>query len=321
MFLARAGMGISEAFYLPTALALICDYHREGTRSLAIGIHQCGIYVGTALGGIGGYLAEYFGWRAGFGVLGAVGAGYALVLMKFLPGAPPNQALPGSGTASQPTSARVRLVPALASLAGQWGYWILLTGFLLLGITTWLIYGWLPTYLREHFHLWIGAAGLSATGYVQAASVVGVLAGGRWADRWAGTNRRGRMYVAALGCMIAAPGLFLMADTDSFPVGIGALLLLGLGIGFYTTNTMPILRQVTDARYSATGYGIYNFAGCIAGGLMAYAGGAFRDHHGDLALIFRATAAGVLAAGLLLLAAKPLTGKTNPCAAGPAPQE
>ena len=48
---ARALMGISEAFYIPAALALIADYHPGLTRSRAVGMHQAGIYVGQILGG------------------------------------------------------------------------------------------------------------------------------------------------------------------------------------------------------------------------------------------------------------------------------
>src|SRR5438876_362936 len=66
MLVARALMGLSEACYIPAALALISDYHRGPTRSLATGLNMSGIYAGAALGGIGGYIAERFGWRMGF---------------------------------------------------------------------------------------------------------------------------------------------------------------------------------------------------------------------------------------------------------------
>jgi MFS family permease len=62
---ARALMGISEACYIPAGLALIADFHHDGTRSRAVGIHQSGIYAGIILGGAGGYIADSsHGWRA-----------------------------------------------------------------------------------------------------------------------------------------------------------------------------------------------------------------------------------------------------------------
>jgi MFS family permease len=83
MWLRRA-MGVSEAFYIPAGLSLIADYHRGATRSLAVGIHMSGIYMGQALGGIGGWIAQSGSWRVAFGSCGWVGVTYGLVLAIFL---------------------------------------------------------------------------------------------------------------------------------------------------------------------------------------------------------------------------------------------
>src|SRR5512146_1044842 len=80
MVVGCALMGISEAFYIPAALALIADSHRGGTRATAVGIHQSGIYAGLALGGVGGYIAHAGSWRNCFTWFGAAGVVYALVL-------------------------------------------------------------------------------------------------------------------------------------------------------------------------------------------------------------------------------------------------
>src|SRR5882672_877587 len=84
MLTCRALMGISEAFYIPAALALITDFHVGGTRAKAIGIHQTGIYAGLALGGIGGYIAQTSSWRNCFTWFGAAGVLYAIFLMLAL---------------------------------------------------------------------------------------------------------------------------------------------------------------------------------------------------------------------------------------------
>src|SRR2546426_10286961 len=59
LLMARSLMGISEAFYIPAALALIADYHTGHTRSRAVGLHQMAIYVGVIVGGFSGYVACY----------------------------------------------------------------------------------------------------------------------------------------------------------------------------------------------------------------------------------------------------------------------
>ena len=80
LLVARGLMGISEACYLPAALALIADQHPGRTRSLATGLHFSGIYAGAVLGGLGGVIAERFGWRSAFTLFGIVGLAYAPLL-------------------------------------------------------------------------------------------------------------------------------------------------------------------------------------------------------------------------------------------------
>ena len=84
MLIARALLGVSEAFYMPAAVALIVDRHATGTRSRATGLHLSGVYVGSVLGGLGGWVAESQGWRFGFVLFGSVGVAYALFLIVVL---------------------------------------------------------------------------------------------------------------------------------------------------------------------------------------------------------------------------------------------
>ena len=88
----RATMGISEAFYIPAALALITEFHTGSTRAKAVGIHQSGIYAGLALGGVGGYIAQTSSWRNCFTWFGIAGVLYALVLIVALRDAPRSEA-------------------------------------------------------------------------------------------------------------------------------------------------------------------------------------------------------------------------------------
>ena len=304
LFLARAGMGISEACYLPAGLALICDYHRDRTRSRAVGLNASGLYAGTALGGIGGYLALALGWRAGFLLFGAMGILYTLVLLRWLSDPPGFSRLDQGRSRGVDPLGTVRFAPAFRALFATPGYWLLLAGLIPIGFAVWLVYGWLPTYLHEHFKIGLGVSGLSATAYAQVAAIGGLLIGGFWADHWTVYNPRGRVWVAACGCVLAAPALYLMAGTNHLGIAVGALLAFGFGMGCYSANTMPIVRFLVDERYSATGFGLIGGLSCMAGGAMTYAGGALRDHQVDLALTFQLSAGGVLGAGILLFFVK-----------------
>ncbi len=299
---ARALMGISEACYIPAAVALITDYHHGPTRSLATGLHISGLYGGAALGGVGGIIAEHFRWQSAFNLFGGVGIGYSLVLLLALKDAALN---PGEPEIKEPRLQDVRLGSALAYLARQGSFWLLLSYFSLLAVAYWAIYGWLPTYLGEHFKLGQGTAGLSATAYLQTASFAGILAGGFWADRWSRCNLRGRIFVPLLGFCAAGPALFLAASTDVLRLAVGGLIVFGMARGFADANNMPILCQITERRYRATAYGVMNFMSCVLGGVMTYAAGALNDAHVGLQSVFRWSAAGVVVAVMLLLPIKP----------------
>jgi len=284
MLAARLCMGISEACYIPAALALIADHHRGTTRSLATGIHMSGLYAGLALGGLGGYISELWGWRSGFQVFGFFGTFYALVLLLLL-------RRPEKTTAQSETDA-----PAAASfirstrIFANFSFRVLLLYFCAYGIVNWLIYGWLPTFLQTHFRLGLGQAGISATGYVQIGSFAGVLLGGLLADRWFRVNPRGRLYVIILGFTVGAPFLFLMASTYTFSIAIAGMIVYGIARGFNDANLMPVLCQVVDERSIATGYGFLNFLSTIVGGLMVYFGGVLRDAHVSLSVIYGGSA-------------------------------
>lgn len=302
LLLARALMGISEACYIPAALALIADYHRGPTRSLANGIHLTGIMVGSALSGVGGWLAEKYSWNYGFSVFGIIGIGYSLFLVFLLRDLPPAD----TGISTSPPENKVCLGAAIMSLFSRGSFTIACVYWGLLGLAGWAMVGWLPTYLNDQFHLSQGRAGLSATGYVYAAAIVGLPLGGFWADRWSRSNERGRIFVAMLGLCFAAPAILLAASTGLLGFAVAGLVCFGLARAFADANMMPILCLVSDPRYRATGYGILNLFGCVVGGGAIYAGGALRDAHVHPSRIFQFSAASLALCAVLLVFIKPM---------------
>jgi predicted MFS family arabinose efflux permease len=77
--------GLGEAFYFPAAMSMIADYHAVDTRSRAMSLHQSSVYAGSIAGGaLAGYLGQYYGWRAGFRLFGAVGIALGCALWLLL---------------------------------------------------------------------------------------------------------------------------------------------------------------------------------------------------------------------------------------------
>jgi len=298
LLITRALMGISEACYIPAALALIADYHRGSTRSLATGIHMSGIYAGQALGGMGGWMAEHHGWASGFFTFGCFGVGYGLVLAFLLRDVTPAQHARASTHPVTPTE-------TLRALSGSRNFWIIALHWGLLGFAGWAFVTWMPTFLREHFALSETRAGFTATAYMQVAAFCGVLVGGWWADRWSRIHLRGRVFVPMIALTCAAPFVFMVSHTEVLQLVILCLIAFGFARGCSDCNMMPILCQVAAPQHRATGYGILNFFSCLIGGVAAYLGGWLKEHQVDLSHLLVASSALVLFCALLLILVKP----------------
>ncbi len=300
MVWARALMGVSEAFYMPAALALIADFHQGPTRSRAIGLHQTGIYAGQALGGLGGVIADSsHGWRSGFAWFGLAGIAYAVVLAFGLRGRTPPAPLVNV------TTRRIGVLTALAGLFSVGSFFLLLLHFTLPSLSAWMIRNWLPTYLAEIFHLKQGLAGFSATLWVMLASLPGALIGGALADRWMRSTSRGRIYASALGVALLIPALFGLGYAPTLGIAIAALILFGIGWGFYDANNMPILCQIIPPNLRATGYGFLNLVSISAGAGITWWLGALRDAHTPIWVPCLGTAAAAAISIVLVLLIRP----------------
>ena len=301
----RALMGISEAFYIPAALALIADFHRGQTRSRAVGLHQMGIYVGVIIGGFGGYVADYpdLGWRRAFGVSGLIGIVYAVPLFLLLRNPPRLVDAANSPTRSPSGPAR-----ALRELVGNGSFVLLVLYFTLPALAGWVVRDWMPAILKSEFGIGQGLAGVSATVYWQVAAIVGALTGGWLADRWMRRNARGRIYTSAIGMSLIVPAMFGVGyapETGLLWVAVAFLILFGLGWGFFDCNNMPILCQVVRPDLRATGYGIMNLVSISCGGFADWGFGTLRDRQVPLFGIFGVFASVAVLSVILVLLIRP----------------
>ncbi|WP_281637418.1 MFS transporter [Flavobacterium marginilacus] len=266
IYVLRAIMGFSEAFYIPAALSLIADYHQENTRSFAIGIHTTGIYLGQALGGFGTTISNKFSWQFTFHSVGLIGIIYSFLLIFII-----KEKKTYTFDTSQKLTIRVELKQmfrGLSILFGNISFWVLLFYFSAPSLPGWAAKNWLPTLFSEKLHLDMSIAGPIATVSIAMSSFVGVLLGGFVSDRWVIRNLKGRIYTSTIGLALTIPALFLLGKCESIEAIIAGGMLFGLGFGIFDTNNMPILCQFVSPRYRATGYGIMNFVGISAGAVI-----------------------------------------------------
>jgi MFS family permease len=300
LLLTRALMGISEACYVPAALALIADYHGTKTRSLATGIHMAGIMAGQSLGFVGGWIAEEHSWNTSFTILGIFGIVYAVLLVAIL--RDPAQKINEEASVKKPA---VNLKEGVGIMFKDPSFIKVLIYWSLLGVVSWLVMGWLPTYYKEQFSLSQTAAGVYATGYLYPISLGGVIIGGLIADRWSRKNKRARILLPVLGMLIAAPFIFMATVTSILPVAILFFMVYAFTRAFTDANMMPILCMIVDERYRATGYGILNMFSTIVGGLALYAGGILRDAQINLSYIYQFAGVTMLICAWILYKVKP----------------
>jgi MFS family permease len=296
---ARSLMGISEAFYIPAALALIVDYHTGATRSRAVGLHQIAIYFGVMAGGFGGHVASApnLGWRVAFMACGVFGMLYAVPLIVLLRDAPKPE--------KQLTIARASPLGAAKELFANFSFVLLVLYFTLPALAGWVVRDWMPSILKKQFAIGQGEAGVAATLYYQVAAIIGAVAGGWMADRWMRRNRRGRIFASAIGMSLIVPAIAGVGNAGSLMVAVAFLILFGLGWGFFDCNNMPILSQIVRPELRATGYGIMNFVSISCGGLADWGFGVLRDRQVPLNLIFGGFAGLAILSIILVLLIKP----------------
>ncbi len=257
----RAAMGVSEALYIPAGLSLIADYHQDKTRSLAVGIHMTGLYMGQALGGFGATIAATFSWQNTFMSFGLIGIVYSVVLILFLKEKRGTEQV----TSQNLLKPKHSLFKGLAVLFSNISFWIILFYFAVPSLPGWGVKNWLPTLFSENLHLDMSKAGPLSTITIAASSFLGVVFGGILSDKWVQKSLRGRIYTSAIGLGLTIPALVLVGFGTSIFAIVGAAFCFGFGYGMFDANNMPILCQFVSVKYRATAYGFMNMMGVIAG--------------------------------------------------------
>lgn len=307
----RAFMGISEALYIPAGLSLIADYHSSKTRSLAVGIHMTGLYMGQALGGFGATIAAEFSWQNAFISFGLIGIVYSVVLILFLrekkAGGAATETLASEAAASTAhlNSAaksfnRESLFKGLATLFSNISFWVILFYFAVPSLPGWGVKNWLPTLFSENLGIEMSQAGPLSTITIAASSFLGVIFGGILSDKWVQKNIRGRVYTSAIGLAMTIPALLLIGLGSSMIHLVGAVFFFGFGYGMFDANNMPILCQFISSKHRATAYGLMNMTGVFAGAFITNILGKSSDA-GSLGKDFAMMAIVVVAALVLQL--------------------
>ncbi|WP_114940122.1 MFS transporter [Mucilaginibacter endophyticus] len=292
LYILRAVMGISEALYIPAGLSLIADFHTAKSRSLAVGVHMTGLYVGQALGGFGATAAAAFSWQATFQTFGVVGMVYSVILIMFLK---EKDKTGDTQLVAEQSKQNKNLFKGLAALISNKAFWVILFYFAVSSLPGWATKNWLPTLFAQKLHIDMATAGPLSTITIAVSSFIGVIMGGILSDRWVHGNKKGRVFTSAIGLSLTIPALLLMGFGHSLFFVVGAGICFGLGYGMFDANNMPILCQFVPVKNRATAYGIMNMTGVFFGAFITDRLGKSSDA-GNLGADFAMLAAVVLIA-------------------------
>ncbi|MDZ4401436.1 MFS transporter [Prosthecobacter sp.] len=288
----RAAMGISESLFMPTAIALTANAHPPELRSRAIAVLTTAQIAGTVAGSwFGGWMADRGQWRGAFFVLGAVGLLYALPYFAFLRGVNENP------TAETVTPSKSLAFPILLRVRS---FLLLCVVFPIFVFGLWLLYGWLPTFLKEKFALNQADAAFNATIFLQLTTAIGLLGGGVLADKLYRRTKASRLWLMTASLILCAPCLHFLGSSDTLAVTRIAAASFGLFSGLLMGNIFPAAFEVVPADTRASAVGILNFCGAIMSGFATLFGGMWKQSLG-IDRLLSITALAYLAAGIALV--------------------
>lgn len=285
----RAAMGISEALFMPAAIALTSEATRENWRSKAVASLTTAQIAGIVGGAsFGGWMAQLGQWRIAFFVMGACGLLYAVPYGWYLrrrfdkrPDSIDRIATvsrrPRESTDAKRQGDRFESVLQLFRVPT---FCMLCMVFPLFVFGLWMIYSWLASYMESKFELTMSVAGWTSTVYLQSATLVGLFVGGYVADLWRTYHRAGRLLVLLVSLVGCAPLLVAIGRVDQLDQLKWLLVAFGFSSGWMMGNIFPAAFEVVSPHARGTAVGILNLFGALLSGFAPLLVGAWKQSIG-----------------------------------------
>jgi predicted MFS family arabinose efflux permease len=220
----RFGVGVGEAGFSAPSQSLISDMYEPSKRASALSIFTLGVPLGGIFGAVlGGYVADWFGWRAAFYLLGLPGMLLAVGTWLFVKepqrgAADGPVAAPGQREAVKPKLSLLGELKELRSISRalflQWPMVNILAGMTLVSFSGYGIYSFVSQYVYARFGLSLGESDLVVGLVMAPAAAVGTLAGGFIVDHMARRSLAWHVLVPAIG-LILCVALYAVAYTRS----------------------------------------------------------------------------------------------------------
>jgi predicted MFS family arabinose efflux permease len=250
LVLARLGVGLGEAGGSPPAHSMISDYFPPEKRGTALSFYTAGIYLGILFGFAGGgYIAETFGWRNAFFIVGIPGLFFAFIVLILV-----REPLRGRWDLGQ-TVKKSSLKMTMRTLKQRRSFWWIAFGC---AMTSFVAYGngnFYPSYLMRSHGFSVAEVGFALGLVSGVAGAIGTFMGGFLADRWGRDDKRWYVWIPITGnCLAIVPMAYAILSEDAtilllvlFPANILNSLYLGPSIAMCQSLVSPSMRAMASA--------------------------------------------------------------------------
>jgi MFS family permease len=278
LFAVRVGVGIGESSCAPAGQTILSDYFPPRKRSTILAAFNCGVPIGHGLGlYIGGYIAQHWGWRWTFFILGVPGLLLALLVATLKePTRGQMELHTTSSTSSSGAITRflavLRTTPAL-----RWHF----AGMAIIGFSVNGAAVWLPTFLVRVRGMDIETAGIVAGVSAIIAGLLGAFLGGIIADRWMARQKNARMLILVVRSLLVIPLLIGMVFVAA-PLPLILLIVIGSSVSsLWFGPAAAVVHDLVHPELRSLAVAVYVLVINVAAGVSPLIIGKFTDLSGD----------------------------------------
>lgn len=272
LLLSRIAVGAGESSN-SVYHSMISDLYDRHRRPKALGVYYAmSALVSLLCFGLGGLIAQHFGWRWTLFAAGVPGLMLAVAVALWLRD-PPRGQVDGIADGAAPS-----LGVTLRFLLGQRTYLLMIFGNVVLGLGYGVLLFWYPAFLGRIHDLSPAMVGIYSGSGIGLASLVGYLAGGVIVSRLAERDERWRANYPALALTVFSLALLAGAWTDSLPLAIAFFSLAFFAQASMLSGIIALTQSVLPPRMRGTGAAIFNVcSGAAALGLAPFWSGLVND--------------------------------------------